>query len=355
MRKTLKNPVSKQEIWGVMQRSWQKLKTACRDNTSASNLTHGNSNITYFWEMFYIFDLVFVGFFPHREKINQSFHHPERVHWLPLLAWCTALGSAVGEGGEPRALSVLGRVVRGFFSSPIHFYHPMFISLPHFGITSSKLAWKSFPTVLQVVNDSKPLYRPRGSVCPHISRETHSQKSPPCAAWSPREIFFFKQFSRLKGEGSLWKLVLFQTGCHMCGEDGLPASPGYLADSLLWSETRGAAAASESHRQKPHKEIKDVIGRGRRKCSFSCLYSSEGKANRNSCTGPWASRMTFGSFCLFEICLEVSVCFPKEKNHHQTQSRIKHDRKTSQRHCCCFTQAFFPALHLQGSSKRDTT
>lgn len=77
MRKILKNTVSKQEIWRVMLRAWQKLKTACKDNTSVSNPTHENRNNTYFWEMFYIFDLGFGVFFPPaREKINQSVPPP---------------------------------------------------------------------------------------------------------------------------------------------------------------------------------------------------------------------------------------------------------------------------------------
>lgn len=131
------------------------------------------------------------------------------------------------------------------------------------------------------------------------------------------------------------------------------ASPGYLEASLLWSGTAGADASSESHRQTPHKEIKDVIGRGKRKCpcSFSCVCSSEGKASRSSYTGLWISRMTFGSFCL----LSKGKKAPANPKHGKILSRIKHDRKTLQRLCCCFTQPFSPALHLQGRSKRGPT
>lgn len=131
----------------------------------------------------------------------------------------------------------------------------------------------------------------------------------------------------------------------MCGEDGLPALSVYLAGSLLWSVAGGAEASSESHRQKPHKEIKDVFGRGRRKhsCSFSCACSSERRASRISCTNPWVSRRTFRSFCVFS----KSISKPQAWKNTQG-NKTKHDRKTIQRHCCCFSQIFFQLVIYSG-------
>lgn len=126
----------------------------------------------------------------------------------------------------------------------------------------------------------------------------------------------------------------------MCGEDGLPALSVYLAGSLLWSAAGGAGASSESHRQKPHKEIKDVFGRGRRKhsCSFSGACSSEGRASRISCTSPWVSRRTFRNFGVFSKSKSIS----KPQAWKNTQgNKTEHDRKTIQRHCCCFSRIFF--------------
>lgn len=64
MRKTLKNPVSKQEIWRVMQRSWQKLKTACKDFSIKLNTWKWEQyvflrNVLYAWPGFCL-----LGFFP---------------------------------------------------------------------------------------------------------------------------------------------------------------------------------------------------------------------------------------------------------------------------------------------------
>ena len=89
----------------------------------------------------------------------------------------------------------------------------------------------------------------------------------------------------------------------MCGEAGLPALSVYLAGSLLWSVAGGAEASSASHRRKPHKESKEVIGRGGGSTLFSCTYSSEGTASRISCTGPWISRRTSRRFWAFSKCI----------------------------------------------------
>lgn len=141
----------------------------------------------------------------------------------------------------------------------------------------------------------------------------------------------------------------------MCGEDGLPALSVHLAGSLSWSIAGGAEASSESHRRKPHKEIKDVIGRGRRKhcSSSSCSCSSASPASRISCTDPGLSRRTFRSFWLFSKSKSTS----KPKVWKNTQrNQIKHDRKTMQRQCCCFVASRVSyCLSIREKYKRPNT
>lgn len=137
----------------------------------------------------------------------------------------------------------------------------------------------------------------------------------------------------------------------MCGEDGLPALSVYLAGSPLWSTAGGAEASSESHGHKPHKEIKDVIGRGRRKhcCSSSCACSSAGPASRIACTGP-------------EGPLEVSEYFPKAKAPaNPKHGKIPKETKSSTTEKLCRDIAVapqsdvFPAVCLYGRSTRHRT